>query len=54
MGAPATDVPRVLHAVKLEFTLPAGCYATMALRELCKRSTETDVQIALTAAAARQ
>lgn len=50
-GAPAVE-RAVLHAVRLEFTLPAGCYATMALRELCKRSTEIDTQIAMTAAAA--
>lgn len=50
-GAPGAAAPRCLHAVRLEFTLPAGCYATMALRELCKRSTELDTQIAMTAAA---
>ena len=37
-----------LKALKLQFTLPPGTYATMLLRELTKESTETQFQANLT------
>lgn len=50
-GASA-DHAAMRHAVEIKFTLGAGCYATMALRELCKRPTDVAVQRALVQSAA--
>ena len=37
--------------MRLSFTLPPSCYATMCLRELTKQSTELGHQLALGVAA---
>lgn len=42
----------LLHALQLKFTLSAGTYATMLLREITKESTETEFQMNLTSSAA--
>ncbi|KAK6915447.1 hypothetical protein RJ641_020564 [Dillenia turbinata] len=38
-------VPETKTALKLGFTLPASCYATMAIRELLKQSTSVSSQV---------
>ena len=39
-GAKQSSIPEVTQtALKLNLTLPASCYATMAIRELLKSST---------------
>ncbi|KAE8734678.1 mitochondrial import inner membrane translocase subunit tim23-like [Hibiscus syriacus] len=38
-SAPDSNSQEPQKALKLAFTLPASCYATMAIRELLKTST---------------
>eukprot|EP00002_Diphylleia_rotans_P027763 TRINITY_DN5579_c0_g1_i1.p1 TRINITY_DN5579_c0_g1~~TRINITY_DN5579_c0_g1_i1.p1 ORF type:complete len:658 (+),score=154.66 TRINITY_DN5579_c0_g1_i1:46-2019(+) len=40
-----------LNALRLDFTLPSSSYATMLIRELCKRSTSLSAQVSMAKAA---
>ena len=45
----STGADGALRALSMDFTLSAGTYATMMLRELTKANTETDYQMQMTA-----